>query len=120
MERQIRFYRTKDGKCPLEDFLDELLPKDAQKILWVLRLIERMGHVSGKYFKKLVNTDDIWECRVSSGSRTYRIFGFFLGRGMIILTHGYSKKTQKTSPREIQRAEALKKDFLDRQKGGRK
>jgi hypothetical protein len=30
-----------------------------------------------KYFKKLVNTDDIWEVRVDVGKNTFRLFGFF-------------------------------------------
>ena len=40
MSRAIIFYRTMDGKCPVQDFLDALPGKVAQKVAWVLRLLE--------------------------------------------------------------------------------
>jgi len=45
MSRTIIFYRTEDGRCPLEEFLDSLQPKEAQKVLWVLRIIEEFKMV---------------------------------------------------------------------------
>ena len=49
----------------MEEFLDSLLGKQAQKVVWVLRLIEELEVVPSQYFKKMVNTKDIWEVRVS-------------------------------------------------------
>ena len=40
--REIEFYRTDMGKCPIEEFLDSLSGKQAQKIAWVLQLIEEL------------------------------------------------------------------------------
>lgn len=40
--RQIKFYRKKSGKAPVEEFLDSLIPKHAKKVTWTLRLIEDM------------------------------------------------------------------------------
>ena len=37
--REINFYKTESGKCPVEEFLDSLSSKQAQKVTWVLRLI---------------------------------------------------------------------------------
>jgi len=51
MSRTIIFYRTEDGRCPLEEFLDSLQPKEAQKVLWVLRIIEEFKMVPTHYFK---------------------------------------------------------------------
>jgi hypothetical protein len=62
--RTVNFYRTKSGIRPIEDFLDSLSGKQAQKVVWVLRLIEELDVVSTQYLKKLVNTDDIWEVRI--------------------------------------------------------
>jgi len=120
MSRTIEFYRTENGKCPVEEFLDLLNDKEAQKVLWVLRLIERLDRVPSKYFKKLVNTDEIWECRVSTHTGTYRFFSFFFKGNRLIVTHGYSKKTQKTDKREIRRAEKYRQEFLNRHREGRK
>jgi DNA-binding HxlR family transcriptional regulator len=38
--REIIFYRTASGRCPVEEFLDSLSDKQAAKILWVLRLVK--------------------------------------------------------------------------------
>ncbi len=90
--------------------------KEAQKVLWVFRLIERIDRVPTSYLKKLTNTEDIWECRIPTLRGTYRVFGFFIQGNTLVVTHGYSKKTQRTDPREIQRAERYKRNYLTRQK----
>jgi len=66
------------------------------------------------YFKKLVGTDEIWECRIQFGSNSYRIFCFFLSNSIVVLTHGFMKKSRETPGHEIERAEAYKRDFLKR------
>ena len=38
--REIQFYRIAGGDCPVEQFLDRLGPKQAQKIAWVVRLVK--------------------------------------------------------------------------------
>ena len=88
--------------------------KQAQKVSWVLQLIEDMEIIPVKYFKKLVNTDDIWEVRVQAGNNIFRLLGFLEGRQLVILNHAFQKKTQKTPKKEIQVAEARKKDHLRR------
>ena len=40
MGRDIIFYKTVEGKCPVEEFLDSLPSKAAQKAAWVLSLAE--------------------------------------------------------------------------------
>ena len=115
MSRTIIFYRTKDGNCPVEDFLDSLPGKVVQKIAWVLEILEQQGMLPSTYFKKLVNTE-IWECRIQQGSNIYRIFCFIDKGSIIILTHGFIKKTQKTPIDEIKRAEEYRSDYLKRRK----
>ncbi len=114
MGKAIIFYRTADGKCPVQEFLDSLSGKVAQKIAWVLSLVEDLDVVPSTYFKKLVSTQEIWECRIQLGSNAYRIFCFFDGHSVVVLTHGLIKKTQKTPQREIERAEAYRRDYLQR------
>ncbi|MHB8846412.1 MAG: type II toxin-antitoxin system RelE/ParE family toxin [Nitrospirota bacterium] len=112
--RKVQFYRTADGKCPLREFLEVLPVKAAQKVTWVLKLLEDLEIVPASYFKKLVNTEEIWECRVQMGSNAYRMLCFFDGNAVIILTHGFAKKSQKTPKQEIDRAEAYRRDYLRR------
>ncbi len=57
--RTIEFYRTPAGTCPVEDYLDSLSDQHAQKVAWVLRLVERLDRVPEQYLKKLVGTEDL-------------------------------------------------------------
>jgi phage-related protein len=79
-----------------------------------LKLIRELDQVPSKYFKKLINTEDIWEVRVDVGKNTFRLLGFFHGKELIILTNSFQKKSQKTPLNEIRLAEKRKKDFLSR------
>lgn len=114
MSRTVVFYKTADGKCPVRDFLDSLPGKVAQKIAWVLRLLEDMDIVPSSYFKKLVGTKEIWECRIKFSSNAYRILCFFIGNSVVVLTHGFVKKSQKIPKHEIEKAETYRRDFLKR------
>ncbi len=112
--QEIVFYRTESGECPIEEFLDSLTSQQALKVAWVLQLIEELDVVPVQYFKKLVNTDGIWEVRVPSGGNIFRLLGFMEGGNVIILTHWFQKKTQKTPKKEIKLAENRKKNYLNR------
>jgi phage-related protein len=112
--KTIQFYRTASGNCPVEDHLDSLTDAQVTKITWVLRLIREIDHIPVKYFKKLVNTDDIWEVRVDVAKKAFRLLGFFYGNELIILTNSFQKKSQKTPKKEIDLAEKRKKEYLSR------
>ncbi len=112
--RKIRFYQSDSGVCPIEVFLNSLSGKQAQKVAWTLQLIEELQVIPTKYFKKLVNTDDIWEVRIQVGNNIFRLLGFLDGENLVILNHAFQKKTQKTPKREIQIAETRKKNYLNR------
>ena len=111
---KVIFYETLPGKCPVEEFLDTLSSKQAQKAAWVFRLIEDLPSVPQKYLKKLVDTDDIWEVRINFANDAFRFLGFFDGPKLIILNHAFQKKTQKTPRRDIQTAENRKKEYFMR------
>ncbi len=112
--RQVNFYKTRSGRSPVEDFLNSLSGKQVQKVVWLLKLIEELDQIPRQYFKKLTNTDDIWEVRVQFGGNIFRLLGFYDGDNLIILTSGFAKKTQKTPQQEIKIAEQRKRDYFDR------
>lgn len=112
--KEIIFYKTANNKTPIEEFLDSLSEKQVEKILWVLRLIKQLDRIPVEYFKKLENTKEIWEVRVSSGNNEFRLLGFWYKSNFIVLTNGFRKKSQKTPKSEIVLAENRKKDFLER------
>jgi len=114
--RTVEFFRLPNGNSPVEEFLDSLTGKQAQKVLWVLRLIEELDVVPGQYFKKLVDNEGIWEVRIHFGNNIFRLLGFFNRGTLLILTNGFAKKTQKTPPQEIALAIRRKEEYLTRRK----
>ena len=94
--------------------MESLSTKEAKKVFLVLKLIADLPSVPAEYFKKLQNTDGIWEVRATLGNNTFRLLGFFDDGNLVILTNGFAKKTQKTSPEQIELAEKRKKDYLRR------
>ena len=114
--RKILFYRLKNGKCPVENFLESLSKKQVEKVFFVLDLIESIDIVPRKFFKKLEATDGIWEVRVQYGNNIFRLFGFFDGNDLVFLNHAFIKKTQKVPAKEIKIAEQRKKDYFSRRR----
>ena len=114
--RNIIFYRTEYGYCPVEEFLDSVSGKQAQKITWVLRIIEELDIAPRQYFKKLISTDDLWEIRIQFGNNIFRILGFFDSKNIIVLNHAFTKKTQKIPQKEIKIAEERKRDYFRRKR----
>lgn len=88
-----------------DTFLSEQNDKVRAKILY--NICKASYSNDPKLFKKLENTD-IWEFRTLFDNIQYRILAFWDKRNgrntLVIATHGFVKKTQKTPPQEIKHA----------------
>jgi hypothetical protein len=73
---EVQFYRMATGSCPVEDFLDSLNAKQAQKVLWVLKAVQELPQVPKQYFKKLIGTDGLWEVRAEFGGDAFGCWAF--------------------------------------------
>jgi len=111
---EILFYRTRENKCPVQDYLDSLNAKQAAKALWTFRLIRSVNPVPAQYFQKMQGTDDLWEVRVIFAGDIFRFLGFRDKKGNLIICHGFTKKAQKTPAREIEIAEGRKAEYEKR------
>jgi len=88
--------------------------KDVQdKIDWVIGLVRGLRVVPKKYFDHLTGTDGLFEIRVQVGNNIYRIFCFFDKGNLVILLSGFQKKSQKTTRKEIRKAELLKQEYYE-------
>ena len=116
MAREVLFYRTAAGRNPIEEFLENLSPKQAQEVVWVLSLIEDLDMVPTAYFKKMSNTDELWEVRIRIESNIFRLLGFFDGAKLIVMSHAFQKKTQKTPRQAIRVAKERKRDYFRRKR----
>lgn len=115
---EVIFYRDQNGKSEVVDYLDEL-GKNAntdkkdrinrQKILAYLQVLSQYGTRMGQPYVKHIE-DDIWELRPLRN----RIFFFYWKDNKFVILHCFTKKTQKTPAKEIERAKRNRKDFLKR------
>ncbi|MCD7806194.1 MAG: type II toxin-antitoxin system RelE/ParE family toxin [Lachnospiraceae bacterium] len=110
---QIKFYRTENGDCPVEDFLDQLDDKMQTKVLRMISLLKNYGNDLREPYSKHMK-DGIFELRISQGSDISRILYFYTSRKTIVLTNGFIKKTPKTPEKEIKKAERCRKDYAER------
>lgn len=110
---RIEFYVAPSRAAPAEAWLEQLPIGGQQKFA---ALFARMGDTgkiwNERKFKHLTETDQIFEFKVEAD----RILCFFFIGRRLILTHGFRKAGDKTPKREIDRAEACKKDFEGRVK----
>jgi len=111
--KEIKFYKSPSGKVPVIDFLDSLSSKEAQKVTWVLNLVEELEKVSTKFYKQLKNTDGIIEIRIQIGKNHFRLLGFENNGTFVILTNGFKKKDQKVPKSEIELAQQRRKEYLE-------
>ena len=66
--KTVNFYTTEEVKTPVVEFLNSLTAKQAQKVTWVLQLVEELDVIPSTDLKKLVDTEDIWEVRAQVGN----------------------------------------------------
>ncbi len=110
MTKKRELYFFKDY---FEKFYDSQTKKVQKKILWTLRIIEEIDRIPEVYMKHLKNTSGLYEIRIQVGNNIYRIFCFFDIDNLVIIGHGFQKKSQKTPRQEIERAEQIKKEYYE-------
>jgi phage-related protein len=110
----VEFYKDGKEKCLTIDFLKELETKvKAKAAKWMVKLQEEGPNLPRPYAD--IVKGKIRELRVGFGTNEYRFLYFFFGK-RIIITHGFLKKTDRIPLEEIERAQRLMQDFLQREK----
>ena len=113
-EFEIVFYKTENGKNPVEDFLNELNDKMRAKMLLSIRIVREKGYQARMPYSEELE-DGIFELRAKVGSDLSRVLYFFVIGRKIILTNGFIKKSQKTPKSEIERAKKYRADYFRRE-----
>ncbi len=112
----VEFYGDEREKCSTVEFLNKLQTKVRAKVVKWIEKLEKEGPNLSRPYADIVR-GKIRELRVGFGSNEYRFLYFFFGR-KIIITHGFLKKTDKVPEGEIEMAERIMQDFLQRKEGG--
>lgn len=96
-----------------EDFFKKQSRKIQDKIIKVLDILETVERVPVTYLKYIEGTNGLFEVRVQLGSDIFRIFCCFDGNRLVVLFSGFQKKTQKTPPKEIDRAVRIMNEYFE-------
>ena len=98
---------------PAKIFLDKLDNKAREKILFNIWKSRETN--DPELFKKL--SGEIWEFRTRFKGKQFRLFAFWDKSNnkttLVIATHGFIKKTQKTPKKEIEKAENLRINYFE-------
>lgn len=116
-EWNIEFYQKLNGDIPVEEFITSLTPEHQAKAYWEIELLEKNGIMLTKPYMKSIKGEKykgLKELRIEYSGDQSRIFYFLPKGNTFILLHGFIKKTQKTPPRELERARKHMEDYLRR------
>ncbi|MBQ6165832.1 MAG: type II toxin-antitoxin system RelE/ParE family toxin [Muribaculaceae bacterium] len=93
-------------------FLTSLPDNVKDKVTYNIRKVAG-GVIDSELFKKLENTD-IWEFRTLFNGLAYHMLAFWdtENETLVIVTHGFIKKKQKTPKKEIAKAEQIRKLYF--------
>jgi phage-related protein len=93
-ETTIHFFRDQDGTVPFLDWLAELekrRPKAFEKCLYMLDLLRQFGRELRRPHADLLR-DGVYEARTRVGRVNYRVLYGFVGKDVILVSHGITKE----------------------------
>ena len=108
---EVSFYEKADGTKPAEEFILGLEVKMRSKIIRTIQLLQNIGRNMREPYSKSLG-DGIFELRAQVGNNISRVLYFFIVGERVILTNGFTKKTQKTPKKEIDLAKKYRSDYL--------
>lgn len=98
------------------EFIKSQSEKIQYKIFYNIRKAQILN--DPKLFKKL--NQNIWEFRTKYAGLQYRILAFWDKENnemtLVCGTHGFVKKTDKISPKEIEKAEKIRMEYFEQKR----
>ncbi len=112
MNFTVEFFETKEGRCPMREFLDDMKQSDPGDFAAVLAGIAKLR--DRRYHREPLSKvlgGGLLELR-HVGKLNTRILWFFTKGRRIILLHGIRNKGRALAVRDIQTAKARMNDWL--------
>jgi len=113
---KVYFYHDRRGRSQVLEYLNKLISRKdkdsrikANKIGDYIEVLKQYGTHAGEPYMKHLD-GDIWELRPLSD----RILFAAWYNGSFVILHQFVKKTQKTPPREIEKAKKELADMIER------
>ena len=115
MERfKVVFYEKEDGSRPAYDFISALSDKMRAKIYKAASLLEVEGAQTRMPYSEYLK-DGIFQIRAQQEGNITRVLYFFTVGKLVVLTNGFTKKTNRTPSAEIERAKRYRADYERRE-----
>ena len=109
---RVEFFKRKNGRVPVQEYLDTFDEKYRAKIIAHIELLRsKDGRLYEPYAKHIQGP--IWELRVDFGRLASRVFYFLDSERRIVLLHAFMKKSQKTPTREIETAQQYYGEYIN-------
>jgi phage-related protein len=109
--RRLRWreYRTESGARPVRAFIDALGDEDAAVVLAGMKDVAENGLAAARHLR-----GEIYEVRADGERRAFRLLFCQETTFILLSLSGFTKKTRKTPPSEVTRAEARLRDWRSR------
>ena len=116
----LEIYVRPNGTCPYDDYVRNVFhsgkKQEAARIRATLDRLALSGSEGLVKMRLAEKMNDVWQLRPG----VHRVFYFWHAvSGRYVILNGFRKQSRKTPPAELQRAEALRAEFLDEGGGGR-
>lgn len=112
---RVLYYIDENDVCPVKDFIDSRDIKNQAKILSFIEILEEKGPNLPRPYADILE-DGIHELRVKLSGSQIRFLYFFCYAEFIVITHAFTKNTQKVSISEIKKAKKIRQTFLSKYK----
>lgn len=110
---QLLYYISPANQNPVSDFLDSLSAKQQSKIIRVLTNIKEYGLGSVTTHTKKLSGSPLWEIRIL-GSDNIRVIYAIPIQNIVLLLHGFIKKSPKTPQKELDKSLERLKEYQNR------
>lgn len=111
--RTIRLY-----KDYFRDFYLSQTDTVRNKINYCINMVKTLDRVPTRILKFIEGTNGLYEIRIEVGNNIFRVFCCFDDGALVILFNGFQKKSQKTPPKEKEKALRIMKEYFNEKKHG--
>lgn len=110
----FEFYTRPNGHTEFQEYLDSLDKKAQAKLLARINAVSLNGIAIGIEHDWVKQIDkNLYEIRSRTSNNQQRELYFHVDGLHYVITHGFTKKQQKTPTREIKHAKELRKEYFD-------
>lgn len=112
-EIEFEFYTRLNGHTEFLEYLENLNKKERAKLLAIIRMISTHGvgiSIQHNWIKRI--DKNLYEVRSRVVNNQQRGLYFHVEKNRYIITHGFTKKTQKTPQHEIDHTKELRLEYL--------